>query len=282
MILKSVDLPQPDGPMMPTNSPGATDNETPSTAMTAPSGVSNRLVMLSTARMAVPAAASGPDGLTAVNAVATAMRPLSPRCPPRTWGASGHIAHHGLPPHWRLRIKNVAATGASRFSGQFRLIGPTGPPAPVLPGPVEGVGAGARDHLVDLAGGEELDVPHRHRLHLQLGVHLQVDRDEHGVANVRGRDRRAMAAHEDARARPDRTGEIAPHVDALDQQCSVAELVMRIPGRHLVADIGAHVQQRLELALGDAERDHARAVVVYDRVHIRPRLIDAAVDETLE
>ena len=32
MMLKSVDLPQPDGPMIETNSPGATPNETSSTA----------------------------------------------------------------------------------------------------------------------------------------------------------------------------------------------------------------------------------------------------------
>src|SRR5438128_12035325 len=61
MILKSVVLPQPEGPITPTNSPGATDSETPSTAMTAPSGISNRLVMLSTARIAPPATAAGLD-----------------------------------------------------------------------------------------------------------------------------------------------------------------------------------------------------------------------------
>src|SRR6266568_9517476 len=57
MILKSVDLPQPEGPITPTNSPGATESETSSTAVIAPSGVSNRLVMLSTARMPLGAGA---------------------------------------------------------------------------------------------------------------------------------------------------------------------------------------------------------------------------------
>ena len=33
MMLNSVDLPQPDGPITPTNSPGATDSETLSTAV---------------------------------------------------------------------------------------------------------------------------------------------------------------------------------------------------------------------------------------------------------
>src|SRR5215510_11888173 len=50
MMLNRVDLPQPEGPITPRNSPGATDSETPSTAVMTPSGVSNRLVMLSTTR----------------------------------------------------------------------------------------------------------------------------------------------------------------------------------------------------------------------------------------
>ena len=42
------------------------------------------------------------------------------------------------------------------------------------------------------------------------------------------------------------------------------------------------MQQRLELVAGDAERDHARRVVVDHRVNVRPRLVDRAVDEALE
>src|SRR5258705_4030886 len=87
MILKSVDLPQPEGPMMPTNWPGATESETPSTAVTTPSGVSNRLVMLSTARMPSGAAA-GFDA--ADRTVAAAM--LVPRIAPQR-GARGAIYH---------------------------------------------------------------------------------------------------------------------------------------------------------------------------------------------
>src|SRR5215510_5394638 len=89
MMLNRVDLPQPEGPITPRNSPGATESETPSTAVTTPSGVSNRLVMLSTTRMPSGAAA-GLD--TADNTGAAAM--LVPGVPPR-WGSRGHIAHHG-------------------------------------------------------------------------------------------------------------------------------------------------------------------------------------------
>src|SRR5262249_3035985 len=111
MILKSVALPQPEGPITPTNSPGVTDSDTPSTAVTTPSGVSNDLTMLSTARMAPPAAASGPDGLTVVNAVATAMRLSVPSIPHEHGGREGHIAYPGLRSHRCPRIKNVAAAG---------------------------------------------------------------------------------------------------------------------------------------------------------------------------
>src|SRR5262245_13161178 len=76
MMLNRVDLPQPEGPITPRNSPGATESETPSTAVTAPSGVSNRLVILSTTRMPSRAAA-GLD--TADNTGAAAM--LVPRMP---------------------------------------------------------------------------------------------------------------------------------------------------------------------------------------------------------
>src|SRR5215813_8876804 len=51
MMLNRVDLPHPEGPLTPRNSPGATPSDTSSTAVTTPSGVSNRLVMWSTTRM---------------------------------------------------------------------------------------------------------------------------------------------------------------------------------------------------------------------------------------
>ncbi len=48
MMLKSVDLPQPDGPITATNSPCFTSSETLSSACTTPRSVSKRLVMRST------------------------------------------------------------------------------------------------------------------------------------------------------------------------------------------------------------------------------------------
>src|SRR5882724_1994739 len=51
MTLNKVDLPQPEGPMTDKNSPGATVKEILSTAVSTPSGVSNRLTMSSTTRI---------------------------------------------------------------------------------------------------------------------------------------------------------------------------------------------------------------------------------------
>ena len=38
----------------------------------------------------------------------------------------------------------------------------------------------------------------------------------------------------------------------------------------------------LSFLLGDAERDRARRMVVHHGVHVRPRLVDGAVDEALQ
>src|SRR5665213_500880 len=59
MMLNKVDLPQPDGPITARNSPGATSNETLSSATTSPSGVAKRITMSSTTRIAVSAGWTG-------------------------------------------------------------------------------------------------------------------------------------------------------------------------------------------------------------------------------
>src|SRR5262249_11750654 len=52
-----------------------------------------------------------------------------------------------------------------------------GPPAPIFPGAVDAVGAGAGVNLVHLAGGQELDLAHVHGLLLQPCIDLEVDRN---------------------------------------------------------------------------------------------------------
>src|SRR5262245_9184312 len=93
MILNRVDLPQPEGPITPRNSPGLTDNDTLSTAVTTPSGVSNRLLMLSTTRMAASGEATRPDGIVtrAMAARVSHDRARTCRVQPRysTWRWTG-------------------------------------------------------------------------------------------------------------------------------------------------------------------------------------------------
>src|SRR4029079_487413 len=68
ITLKSVDLPQPEGPMTERNSPGRTISETLSTAVIGPSGVSKRTTMSSAPRTAV--LADPFDGMVALLALA--------------------------------------------------------------------------------------------------------------------------------------------------------------------------------------------------------------------
>src|SRR4051794_9309995 len=83
MMLNKVDLPQPDGPITPTNSPGATDSDTLSSAMTTPSGVSKRLTMSSTARIAEPAAGATARADDDVTAAMAALASPDQSCPGR-------------------------------------------------------------------------------------------------------------------------------------------------------------------------------------------------------
>src|SRR5215468_151364 len=108
---------------------------------------------------------------------------------------------------------DIAATAIRLLVADER---PVGAPAPVLPGTVQRIGTGACRNLVDLAWGEEFDLPHCHRLHLQLGVDFEIDRDEHRMSHGLTRDGRAMTAHQDGAVAAERAREIAPHLDVLD------------------------------------------------------------------
>src|ERR1700736_2162693 len=157
-----------------------------------------------------------------------------------------------------------------------------GAAAPVFPSAVDGKARGALDDDIDLAGREEFDVAHGHRLHLQVGVELEIDRNPHRLAQSLGGDYAAVAAHQRGWPRAQRLGEVAPHVHVGDEERGVAELVLDVPHRHLVADGRAHVHERPQPFRRDAERDRAGAVVVHDRHDLWPRLVDRAVDEAFE
>src|SRR6185436_4226712 len=117
MTLNKVDLPQPEGPMMPTNSPGATLNETWSTAVSTPSGVSNRLTMSSTTKIAWAGAACGAPASTRSNGTVTPAInrfPLDhPSCAARLTRLLGPrpIAHPPQRGHERPRRNYVAGVG---------------------------------------------------------------------------------------------------------------------------------------------------------------------------
>ena len=168
MMLNSVDLPQPDGPITPRNSPGATVSETLSTAV---SDAVRRLEPLDDVVDDQDRLLPGSHAPARLRARTASLRQTCslPRVVARCSASTIAGERHG------------SQTGGMPDRGAWSCVsfpsnGRPGAPAPVLPGAVERVGAGARDDLVDLAGGQELDVAHRHRLHLQLGIHLQIDR----------------------------------------------------------------------------------------------------------
>src|SRR5262249_57674565 len=102
MTLNKVDLPQPEGPITPTNSPGATLSETWSTAVRTPSGVSKRLTMSSTIRMAFADAACGVAA--SIRSKGTAAIVPSPALHLARHGSSVCLAHapalaHTPPPY---------------------------------------------------------------------------------------------------------------------------------------------------------------------------------------
>src|SRR5438477_1624787 len=99
MMLNSVDLPQPDGPMIETNWPAAIANDTSSTAVIVPSGVGKRLTMCATSsnrgsRTAVAAKAS---------AAGTISRVLMSVAPPSVC----RPATHEIRMQFRYRVRYV-------------------------------------------------------------------------------------------------------------------------------------------------------------------------------
>src|SRR5262249_54254895 len=113
MMLNRVDLPQPEGPITPRNSPGATPSDTSSTAVTTPSGVSNRLVMWSTTRMfpAGEAADNRSDGW-----ISAAMASRVPLASLRLLLGFGPYSTSPLPHAPRAGGENVALTSNKQIA----------------------------------------------------------------------------------------------------------------------------------------------------------------------
>ena len=181
------------------------------------------------------------------------------------------------------RADDGSSVQARSLAGSLLLIGPVGLAAPVLPGAVDvGRGGGVGD-LFGLALGQELHLlAHRLGLHLQLGVQLQIDRGVDRGAQIGPTTTQPWPRISAGAALAELLGEVAAHRHAFDQQVGVAELGVLVPDRHLMSDGAAHVHDWPHLPAGDAERDHAGAVVVDHRHHVRPHLIGRAVDEAFE
>ena len=75
-MLNKVDLPQPDGPMIDTNSPGAIENDTSSTAVITPSLVMKRLLTRSTSSRGASRASA-----VSIEAAGAELRYLPPYSP---------------------------------------------------------------------------------------------------------------------------------------------------------------------------------------------------------
>jgi hypothetical protein len=80
---------------------------------------------------------------------------------------------------------------------------------------------------------------------------------------------------------PERARERAPLLRLHHQKISVAELVALVPERHVLADRGAQVKHWHDRHARDRERQHGRRMMMNHRHHVGPRLIDAAMNDTL-
>src|SRR5262249_54441528 len=182
----------------------------------------------------------------------------------------------------RLPPPGRSALARPSVSALLRLEWSAGPPAPIFPGAVDAVRPGAGENLVHLAGGQELDLAHVHGLLLQPRINLEVNRNIDRLPDVLARHGCTVTAHQRGAAGAHALREVAAHVHVLDQQCGVAETVMGIPDRHFVADRCAHMEDGFDLLAGHSEWNDAFAVIVHDRHEVRARLVERAVDESLE
>ena len=65
------------------------------------------------------------------------------------------------------------------------------------------------------------------------------------------------------------------------QKIGVAEFVVLIPERNACSRCRAQMKNRNERRARDAERHHRRRMMMHHRHHVRPRLVDFAVDDAL-
>jgi hypothetical protein len=81
--------------------------------------------------------------------------------------------------------------------------------------------------------------------------------------------------------RAERAGERTAFLGFDHEHVGVAELIALVPERHRLSAGSAQVKNRNDRNARHAERHHRRRMMVADGHHIRSRLVDAAMDDTL-
>src|SRR6202167_2870889 len=157
--------------------------------------------------------------------------------------------------------------------------------APAFPGAVEAFGSLslrlAVEDLLDLAGRQEIDLlTETQRVHLQMRVHLEVDRNIDRLAQAPPGHHRAVAPHQRTLARTHRLGQIASLRHVGDQHVGVAEIRARLPYAELGPDRRALVHRRPALFSRHAKGYDAGETAVHHAVHVGALLDERAMDES--
>src|ERR1700684_1585055 len=158
--------------------------------------------------------------------------------------------------------------------------------APAFPGAVEAFGSLslrlAVEDLLDLAGRQEIDLlTETQRVHLQMRVHLEIDRNIDRLAQAPPGHHRAVAPHQRTLARTHRLGQIASLRHVGDQHVGVAEILARLPDGDFGPDRRAHVHHRPERFSRHAKGYDAGGMAVHHAVDVGGWLVECAMDEAL-
>ena len=120
------------------------------------------------------------------------------------------------------------------------------------------------------------------RAQLMLGVLAHEDRARHQfLQSAAADDGGAVAVHQHRRMRSERARQRVALLLLDDQKVRVAELVVLVPKRRMLAHRRAEMEHRQDRLAGDGERHDRRRMVMANRHDIAARLIDAAMNDAL-
>ena len=120
------------------------------------------------------------------------------------------------------------------------------------------------------------------RIHLNASIARYVDRHPHHLDQRSCRRGKAVPAHQGDIVGAEAAGEIAGLFHVGDQHVGVgAEPIRHVPHRHVGADEAARMDDRAQRRRGNRKRQHILRMGVHHSLHVRPRLVDAAMNEPL-